>query len=75
MKHLKKLYKDILSETPKIYKWICGVLVSISASAGLVATSYSELPLQLQVLPDSALKGIAITALVGAALAKKQNVK
>ena len=75
MKKSKSLWKDLISETPKIYKWICGALVSISASAGVIAISYSELPTQLQVLPDSALKGIAITALVGAAIAKKQNVK
>ena len=72
---MKKLWNDILSETPKIYNWICGVLVSISAFAGVVAISYSQLPLHLQVLPDSALKVIAALSLIGAVIAKKQNVK
>lgn len=75
MNIMKKLWKDIVSETPKIYKWICGVLISISASAGVVAISYSELPTQLQLLPDSVLKIIAALSLIGALIAKKQNVK
>ena len=75
MKHLKKLWKDILSETPKIYKWIFGSLISISASSASVAFAYSELPTQLQVLPDGVLKIVAGLSLIGALLAKKQNVK
>lgn len=69
------LLQDLKSETPKIYKWICGALVSISAAAGSVALAYPSLPSQFQILPDSILKIIAGLSLLGAVMAKKQNVK
>lgn len=75
MKHLKKLYKDVVSETPKIYKWISGVLVSISISAGVAMLAYSNFPIQFQILPESCLKIISAAGLIGAVIAKKQNVK
>lgn len=72
---MKKLFKDILSETPKIYKWISGILVSISAAAGVSMLAYSNFPTQFQILPESCLKIISVAGLIGAVVAKKQNIK
>ena len=73
-KAISKLWSDIVSETPKVYKWVSGILTSVGASMAVVASTYGNLPSSIQVLPQSVLSTIAVVTLLGAALAKKQNI-
>lgn len=75
-KHLVNFWADFNAETPKLYSWICGVLLSLSGSAGAVAAAYSNLPATWQsVIPQSVITGLAVVSLLGSAVAKKQNIK
>lgn len=75
-KHLLILWSDVKSETPKIYKWICAVLLSLSGSAGAAAIAYNNLPPTWQAaIPQQFIVGLAAISLVGSAVAKKQNIQ
>jgi len=80
MKKLKKLWlklvADLKSATPKIYKWIMGILIGLAGMAVTISYAFDTLPAAWQTLvPETILKGLAGLALLGAVLAKKQNIK
>jgi len=73
---IKKFWADVKAATPKIYQWICGILVGLSSMAVTMSLMFNNLPASWQsTIPETVLRVLAGIALVGAAFAKKVNVK
>ena len=72
---IKKFIFDLKSETPKVYRWVCAALVTISAAALTITATYTTMPAEFQqAIPPAVIKGLAVVSLLGAVFAKKQNV-
>jgi len=73
---IRNFILDLKSETPKVWAWICGALVSIAVASGVMIAVYSGLPDDIKTLISPLfLKILGYASIIGSLIAKKQNVK